>query len=89
MQAEAYVQGQLVQGSLLNVVRHVINKLDIVSVKLCLFRFLLSRLLYLGQRKNERIFFCLFSSAYLPRIPPVVTCILAVSLGILGCYWCL
>ena len=67
MQTEAYVQGQLVRGSLLNVVRHVINSLNILSVKLCFFHSDLSELLHLGQRKNERIFFCLPSFECLPH----------------------
>jgi hypothetical protein len=41
VQAEACVQGQLLGGSLIHVVRHDINKLNILSVKLCLFHSLL------------------------------------------------
>ena len=61
------MQGQLVRGSLLNVVRHVINSLNILSVKLCVFHSVLSELLYLGQRKNEHVFFCLPGSECLPH----------------------
>lgn len=72
------MQGQLVRESLLNVVRHVINSLNFLSVKLCFFSFC-SELLYLGQRKNEYIFFCLPSSRVPSPPPPVFPYILAGS----------
>ena len=89
MQTEAYVQGQLVRGSLLNVVRHVINSLNILSVKLCVFHSILSELLYLGQRKNEHLFFCLPSSKCLPYSHQLSFVFPLSLFAFFGCYWCL
>lgn len=86
MQTEAYVQGQLVRGSLLNVVRHVINSLNILSVRLCVFHSVLSELLYLGQRKNEHIFFCLPSSKGLPPSHQLSSVFSLSLFAFCGCY---
>lgn len=60
------MQGQLVRGSLLNVVRHVINSLNILSVKLCFFLSVLSELLYtwVKERMNTYFSVCLVPSAF-------------------------
>lgn len=86
MQTEAFVQGQLVRGSLLNVVRHVINSLNILSVKLCVFHSVPSELLYLGQRKNEHTFFCLPSSECLPHTHQLSFVFLLSLFAFFGCY---
>lgn len=59
MQTEAYVQGQLVRGSLLNVVRHVINSLNFLSVKLCFFHSVLSYCTWVKERMKTYFSVCL------------------------------
>jgi len=53
------VQGQLVRESLLNVVRHVINSLNFLSVKLCFFHFVLSSCTWVKERINTYFSVCL------------------------------